>query len=98
MAEKVKVTCTLCEKEVLGRAIMLINDSPEALRPVWNHDAVNRFSNGIEYMVLHPMCFETLWQRVCEGEVNVALTLCFGTLDDLVRGMYEDTEGETDGE
>ena len=51
------------------------------------------FPSGVQYMLLHPTCFEGIWQSICQIEDHrVAMKLFFGPVEDLMAGLFEDEE------
>lgn len=86
--------CHSCGKVVLGRGVILINDQEDDR---WHQDGDGEyfsiFGNGVQYMILHPLCFNGVWEAATQIEDhNIALTLCFGGIGDILRALTTDED------
>ena len=88
-----ELTCHICTKVILGRGVLLMNDRKHQEDNPWDH--APSLDDGTQYMALHPMCFDMVWDNICQIEDhNVFLSLAFGGVGDILEGLTTDEDKE----
>lgn len=89
------LTCSLavCGKDILGRGILLKDDYGagmfEKQQDVFDTYIIQAPDDGIQnhIVILHPLCFQNLFDEMMMKEVYTAVTLIIASTEDLREGL-----------